>query len=402
MATILFCSWMVRHPVGGVLSNNLQFLTGFRRLGHDVYLLEKAGYVASCFDPERRVVSDDCSCGIRRVGQLLEQHGLRGKWCYVSADGTYHGMTPSDVDAAVARADVFIDRGLHRSWDEETADVPVRVLLDPDPGFRQVKLANAVAGGTPLPEYDAYFTYGHNIGTPRSTAPTAGARWRHVFHPVDTALYPPAPPPARGASWTTVMHWRALEQVEYAGRVYGMKDVQFRYFEDVPTRVTVPMEVAVEGSAAPVDRLRESGWRVVPALEATVSYASYHDYLRRSLGEFSVVKDVYRRLSVGWFSDRSAAYLAHGRPVIVQGNGIAGHLPIGEGLFEVADVHEAVDAIEQVARDPARHSAAARRIAEEHLDSGVVLGHFLDELGITSPAKQTRIANPTKQRSTSR
>jgi hypothetical protein len=402
VATILLCSWMVRHPVGGVLSNNLQFLTGFRRLGHDVYLLEKAGYEESCFDPERRMNSDDCSCGIRRVGRLLDQHDLRGKWCYVSADGVYHGMSQSEVESAIAQADLFIDRGLHRSWDDETVDVPIRVLLDPDPGFRQVKLANAVAGGRPLPVYDAYFTYGHNIGTVRSTAPTAGVRWRHVFHPVDTALYAPPPPPAAGAAWTTVMHWRALERVEYAGRMYGMKDVQFCHFEDVPTRVTVPMEVAIEGSSAPVARLRARGWRVVSALDATVSYASYHDYLCRSFGEFSVVKDVYRQLSVGWFSDRSAAYLAHGRPVIVQSNGIAGHLPLGEGLFEVADVHEAVDAIEQVARDPARHSAAARRIAEEHLDSRVVLGRFLHELGLTSPAKETRISNPTKQRSASR
>jgi hypothetical protein len=265
-----------------------------------------------------------------------------------------------------------------------------------------VKLANARADGRPVPTYDAYYTYGHNIGTARSTAPTAGVRWRHVFHPVDTALHPPAPPPARGGAWTTVMHWRALEYVEYAGRRYGMKDVQFRHFEDVPTRVRVPMEVAIEGSSAPFDRLRERGWRVVSALDATVSYASYHDYLRRSCGEFSVVKDVYRQLNVGWFSDRSAAYLAHGRPVIVQGNGIDGHLPTGEGLFEVADVDEAVDAIEQVSQDPARHSAAARQIAEEHLDSRVVLGRFLDEIGIDSPGTKTRTSIPTKQRSASR
>jgi hypothetical protein len=401
VATILFCSWMVRHPVGGVLSNNLQFLTGFRRLGHDVYLLEKAGYDDSCFDPERRLMSDDCSCGIRRVGRLLEQHGLGDNWCYVSAAGTYYGMSSTEVDSIVARADVFIDRGLHRSWDEETADVPVRVLLDPDPGFRQVKLANAVARGRSLPHYDAYFTYGHNIGTHGSTAPTAGLPWRHVFHPIDTTLYAPTSP-VPGGPWTTVMHWRALEYVEYAGQMYGMKDVQFRHFEDLPARVRAPMEVAVEGSSAPVDRLRESGWRVVPALDATVSYASYHDYLRQSAGEFSVVKDVYRQLNVGWFSDRSAAYLAHGRPVIVQGNGIHGHLPTGEGLFEVADVQEAVDAIEQVSKDPTRHSAAARQIAEEHLDSRVVLGRFLDELGIGSPGTKTRIAIPTMQRSASR
>jgi hypothetical protein len=401
MATILFCSFAVRHPVGGVLSNNLQFLTGFRRLGHDVYLLEKAGYDESCFDPERRVSSDDCSCGIRRIGRLLDRHDLRGKWCYVAADGSYHGMSRSEVESVIARADLFIDRGLHRSWDEETAEVPVRVLLDPDPGFRQVKLAQAAASGRSLPRYDAYYTYGHNIGTRRSSAPAAGLRWRHLFHPVDTALYAPGPPPLPDAPWTTVMNWQPLDRVEYAGRVYGMKDAQFRHFEDLPARVSVPMEVAVEGRSVPEDRLRASGWRVVSALDVTASYATYHDYLRRSFGEFSVVKDVYRRLRVGWFSDRSAAYLAHGRPVVVQSNGIGGHLPIGEGLFEVADVDEAVDAIEQVGRDPARHSAAARRIAEEHLDSRVVLGRFLDELGITAPPTQRRITSRTKERSAS-
>jgi hypothetical protein len=402
MATILFCSWAVRHPVGGVLSNNLQFLTGFRRLGHDVYLLEKAGYDESCFDPERRVMSDDCSCGIRRIGRLLDRHGLHGKWCYVAADGSYHGLSRFEVESAIARADLFIDRGLHRSWDEETADVPVRVLLDPDPGFRQVKLANAVAKGRPVPPYDAYYTYGQNVGTARSTAPTSGVRWGHLFHPVDSALYMPAPPPTPGAPWTTIMHWRALEWVEYSGRVYGMKDVQFRHFEDLPTRVNVPMEVAVEGSHVPVDSLRERGWRVESAVDVTTSYATYHDYVRRSFGEFSVVKDVYRGLNVGWFSDRSAAYLAHGRPVVVQTNGVAGHLPIGEGLFEVADVNEAAEAIERVARDPARHSAAARRVAEEYLDSRVVLARFLDELGMTSPRSQTSSFSPTRQRSASR
>jgi glycosyltransferase involved in cell wall biosynthesis len=398
MATILFSSFAVRHPVGGVLSNNLQFLTGFRRLGHDVYLLEKAGYDESCFDPERRLSGDDCSCGTRRIGQLLDQHDLHGKWCYVAADGSYHGMCQSEVESVIVRADLFIDRGLHRSWDDETAEVPVRVLLDPDPGFRQVKLAHAAAKGRPAPVYDAYYTYGHNVGTPRSLAPTAGLRWRHLFHPVDTVLYLPGPPPTPGSPWTTIMNWRALEQVAFSGRVYGMKDAQFQYFEDIPTRVSVPMEVAVEGASVPEGRLREKGWRVVSALDATASYATYHNYLRRSFAEFSVVKDVYRGLNVGWFSDRSAAYLAHGRPVVVQANGIAGHLPVGEGLFEVADADEAVDAIERVRRDPARHSAAARRIAEEHLDTRVVLGRFLDELGLASP----RRAITAKQRSASR
>jgi hypothetical protein len=383
VATILLCSFMVRHPVGGVLSNNLQLLTGFARLGHDVYLIEKAGYENSCFDPDQRVSSDDCSCGVRRVGQLLARHGLARRWCYVAADGSYHGLSRHEVQTVIAAADVFIDRGLHRSWDEETADVPRRILVDPDPGFRQVKMAREVASGAAPVRYDACYTYGHNIGTDRSPAPSAGLTWRHVFHPVDVARYPRSSPPAGGAC-TTIMNWRSLEQVRFDGRTYGMKDLQFARFEDLPKRVDVPLEVAVEGRGVPVARLAASGWRVAAALDVASTYADYHRYIESSLAEFSVVKDVYCGLNVGWFSDRSAAYLAHGRPVIVQDNGLAGHVPTGEGLFEVADVEEAAEAVERVAREPERHSRAARRIAEEYFDTGVVLGRFLDEIGIPS------------------
>jgi hypothetical protein len=389
VATILLSSYVIRHPVGGVLSNNLQFLTGFRRLGHDVYLLEKAGYESSCFDPERRVSGDDCSAGARRIGELLDRHDLHGRWCFVSSDGAYHGMSRRQVEAVIGRADVFIDRGLHQSWDEEVAGVPIRVLMDPDPGFRQVKLANDLARGRPVPAYDAYYTYGQNIGTGRSTAPTAGVRWRHVFHPVDTSLYLPGPPPGRDAPCTTVMNWTPLEPVSHQGRTYGMKDVQFPRFEDLAMRVDVAMEIAVEGRRVPVEQLRRKGWSVVAALDVTATYDSYHRYLRRSLAEFSVVKDVYCGLGVGWFSDRSAAYLAQGRPVVVQDNGIAGHLPTGEGLFEVATIDAAVDAIQRVSAEPERHRRAARRIAEELLDTGVVLGRFLAELGVTGPTGST-------------
>jgi hypothetical protein len=384
MATIILSSYVIRYPVGGVLSNNLQFLTGFRRLGHEVYLVEKAGYDESCFDPERRVSSDDCGAGVRLIAELLDAHGLGGRWCYVAADGGYHGMTREEVDDVFDRADLFIDRGLHQTWDEEADGVAVRVLLDPDPGLRQVRLDHARAKGRALPAYDAYYTYGHNIGTPRSHAPTAGLTWRHVFHPIDTALYRPHRPVTSGRC-TTIMNWHALDHVVHDGEVYGMKDVQFPRYEGLPRLVEVPMEVAVEGPRIPRQRLTDAGWHVVSALDVTATYESYLTYITSSLAEFSVVKDVYHRFNVGWFSDRSAAYLAHGRPVVVQDNGIADHLPVGEGLFEVADQDQAADAIARIAREPERHAQAARCIAEEHLDARVVLKRFLGELGVGSP-----------------
>ena len=383
MAKIVLSSYVIRYPLGGVLSSNLQFLTGFRRLGHDVVLVEKAGYEDSCFDPVRGITSDDCSYGIRTVDRLLARHGLAGRWCYVAADGTYHGLTRDEVERVCAGANLFIDRGAHHTWDDETSAVPVRVLLDPDPGHRQVTMERARQRGADDTPYDAYYTYGHNIGTPRSPAPTAGRPWRHVFHPVDTLLYRRQRMPDGGA-FTTVMNWRSLPSAVLDGRRYGMKDVEFARFERLPSMVDVPLEVAVEGRHVPAARLVAQGWRLTSALDVTRSLESFRRYVTASLGEFSVVKEVYAGLNVGWFSDRSAAYLAHGRPVVVQANGIADHLPVGEGLFEVADVAEAADAITRIAREPERHAAAARRVAERYLDTSVVLGRLLSALGIPS------------------
>jgi glycosyltransferase involved in cell wall biosynthesis len=178
------------------------------------------------------------------------------------------------------------------------------------------------------------------------------------------------------------MNWHALQEVEFGGRTYGMKDRQFPNFEALPSLVGATMEVAVEGRDVPLERLRQLGWSVVSALDVTASYDEYLQYIARSSAEFSVVKDVYHGLRTGWFSDRSAIYLAHGRPVVVQDNGIAAHLPVGEGLFEVADVDEAAAALSRIAADPARHATAARRIAREHLDTSVVLGRLLTDLDI--------------------
>jgi hypothetical protein len=324
---------------------------------------------------------------------MLRKHGLAGRWCYVAADGTYHGMDRAEVERVFARADLFIDRGLHETWDAESAGVAVRVLLDPDPGLRQVNMERARRNGAPVPQYDAYYTYGRHIGTERSTAPTVGLAWHHVFHPVDTRLHQPhSLLPDR--PFTTVMNWRSLPPVEIDGARYGMKDVEFDKFLGLPRLVDVPCEVAVEGHDVPFEMLRDAGWSVVPAIATTSSMAAYNDYIDGSRGEFSVAKEVYVGLNAGWFSDRSATYLARGRPVVVQDNGLEGVLPLGEGLFAVRDADAAADAIRAITAEPERHAKAARRIAREFLDTDVVLGRFLDELGIAS--RPRRAATPAR------
>jgi hypothetical protein len=368
---------MVRYPLGGNLSWSLQWLVGLHRLGHDVYLVEKSGYDRSCFDPSRREMSDDCAYGTAVVDDLLRRFGLEDRWCYVDRTGTYHGMSRRAVEAAVGAADLLLDIGSHGAWWEEASSAGARVYVDGEPGAYQMKLA---ASGAVPPAYDYFFTNGANIGTPRAAAPDAGIRWHHVFNPVVTDLFDAGPAP-RGAPFTTVMNWQSHAPQTFGGRTYGQKDVEFGRFVRLPQMVDVPCEVAVAGSA-PRSALESAGWRVREAHEVTVTYDSFGDYVDRSAGEFSVCKNVYVDTNSGWFSDRSAVYLASGRPVVLQDTGFSSHLPCGEGLFAVRTVEEAADAVQAVQRDRARHEAAARAVALEHLDATVVLGRMLRMIGI--------------------
>lgn len=393
MARVVLGSYMVRYPLGGMMSWVLQYLTGFLRLGNDVYVVEKADYPDACYDPSRDVVGDDCSYGVAMVHAQLDCLGLGDRWCFVDSRGEYHGLSRERVEAVFRSADLFVDMGTHGSWMREAAASWARVLIDGEPGFTQIKMAHRQENGERLPEYDAYYTTGRNVGTSASDAPTAGRRWRPIFHPVDTRRLTQAPAPPAGAPFTTVMNWRSHEPVRYRGTAYGQKDREFGKFIGVPRATGVPFELAVSEDA-PRDRLAAAGWRLRKASEATRSVPAFHDYLRSSRGELGVCKEVFVSLRTGWFSDRSAAYLAHGRPVVVQANGISGHLPVGEGLFEVADVAEAADAIARIQREPERHAAAARRLAERHLDTSVVLARFLTELGVPSAPKPAAGVSP--------
>ncbi len=147
------------------------------------------------------------------------------------------------------------------------------------------------------------------------------------------------------------------------------------------------IEIALNIDSADPDLglLHENGWHV-ESPEVVATPARYRDYVAGSRGEFSCVKGGYAGTHGGWFSDRSACYLAVGRPVVLQATGFADRLPTGRGLFSVANVEEAAWAIQTIRREYALHSAAARAIAREHFDSAKVVAGLLKEAGIAGVA----------------
>jgi hypothetical protein len=371
---------MVRYPLGGMMSWVLQYLTGLTKLGHEVYFVEKYGYPGSCFNPVTRSMSDNCSYGVHAVQKLLSKFQLGDNWCFVARDGTYYGIARGNIESLFTEADLFIDMGTHGAWLEEAAVTPIKVLLDGEPGYTQIRMANN-AYGENNQAYDRYFTNGLNIGTPASIAPDAGIRWEHIPHPIDTeqVIYSQ---PQREGPFSTIMNWRSHDPVTYNGKSYGQKDVEFNKIIELPGKIREKMEVAVAGNQVPRDKLRNNLWNVVNGHEVTRDYDTFLNYLRKSKGEFSICKNVFVATNSGWFSDKSAMFLALGRPVVLQDTGFSEHLPCGMGLFAFRTEEEALEAIDRVSKDYRENTKKAREIACEYLEAGKIMQKFLDQIGI--------------------
>ena len=381
MARIILDSYMVHYPLGGILSWVLQYLVGFQRLGHEVYFVEKSPYPGSCYDPVADAMTDDCSQGVATVAALMVRFGLQDRWCYVDSAGRYHGLPRERVAEVFRSADLFIVMGTYGDWLADADRCGLRVLVDGEPAFSQMLLETRSAAGRAAPSYDHYYTPGVNIGTALSTAPAAGRHWRPLFNPVVVDLFP-LRPVAAGAPFTTVMNWQSHRTIEFGGTTYGQKDVEFAKFLELPARTVAPVEVAVSGKGVPTERLVAAGWRLRWANDVSKSVDAYWDYIRASRGEFSVCKHVFVATNCGFFSDRSAAYLASGRPVVLEETGFSAHLPCGEGLFAVRTVDDAAAALDAIVSDYGRHARRAREIAVEHLSAAKVLGKLLRELGV--------------------
>jgi hypothetical protein len=370
------------------LSWTLNWLLGFHRLGHEVYLVEKSGsWRNGCFDVSAGVMSDDCSFGVAAVQQLLERHDLRDRFCFVNWAGTYHGLPRGQMQELFRSADLFVDisggvvHPVEETWLSEAAGARLRVCVDGEPGYTQMKMETTAAKGLTLAEYDHYYTVGGNLSTDKSTAPTAGKQWRATFDPVNPDLLRILPPPP-DAPFTTVMAWQSHKPVVYGGNTYGQKDVEFAKFIGLPRLTSAAMEIAVAGQNVPRERLRALNWRVRDSHTATSTYDRFVEYIQASRGEFTVCKNVFVATNTGWFSDRSAVYLASGRPVVMQETGFSDWLPCGLGLFAVKTADEAAQAIDVIQCDFDRQSRAAREIACEYLSAPKVVAKILRDVGL--------------------
>lgn len=390
---IVILGMLTKIPVGGVVWLVGQYAVGFQRLGFDVYYVEAHGRTPSMFMQSEH--DDGVASACAFIDSQLARFGLSRKWAYHAVhhgDGCY-GMSLQELRRLYHDAALIIN--LHGSTvplEEHSAGGRL-VYMGTDPADVEIEVSQGVQETIEyLEPHFAFFTWGLNHGNPDCLLPWSG-RFPFVpsAPPVVMDFWDDGGPPGR--SFTTIGNWRQeYRDVVFNGERYTWsKHHEFMKVIDLPQRVSQPLELALSSYTEDDRRMLEAhGWAVRGGLELSLDPDTYREYIQRSRGEFSAAKDQNVRLRTGWFSERSATYLAAGRPLVVQDTGFGNALPTGEGLLAFSDICTAAASIDTVNSDYKRHSLAATEVAREMFNYDVVLGAVLEHVGLSSTATPPR------------
>jgi hypothetical protein len=382
---IVFLGMMSRLPVAGALWGTMQYLVGFKRLGYDVYYVE-----AHASTPTRlmkRADDDSSALAAEFIDRVMRRFDLGDKWAFhaLHDDGRCYGMTEGQLKELYRSAALLINyHGCTVPLPEHYATGRL-IYLETDPVAVEIEVYHQQEATIAyLEPHCAFFTWGLNYGHPDCQVPLPG---RFPFKPVPPVVVCDLwEALGNGAAdvFTTVGNWKQKGEVCFKGEVYTWsKHHEFLKFLEVPRRTNQAFELAL-GKCDEADRqlLESHGWRVRPAWDFTRDLDDYRSYIAHSRGEFTVAKDQNVRLRSGWFSERSAQYLAAGKPVITQETGFSNVLPTGKGLFGFSTMEEIVAAVERINSAYEQHSRAARALAREYFSYDVVLKRILTEMGL--------------------
>jgi hypothetical protein len=230
--------------------------------------------------------------------------------------------------------------------------------------------------------HQAFFSFGENVGTPAFPVPLHGFHWQPTRQPIVTDFWKSDAPPASDARFTSVANWNTsgLKDVVWRGEKYlWSKSLEFLKFAEAPVRAGEPFELATNlRDSATIARLTSLNWKLVAPEQLSIDIDLYQRYLHESKGEFTVAKDQYVRLNTAWFSDRSACYLAAGRPVVTQETGFTRLYGGKRGLFAFRTLDEIAEAVREINADYPLHAKAAFEIATEYFEATKVLQQLLD------------------------
>ncbi len=379
--TILLSGMIATVPhQGGATWAVLQYLLGFKRLGHKVYFVEplQEGKVQPAGAPLA------LSANAAYFRQVMADFGLDGSSALLLA-GTREtvGMPYTQLCRIARRADLLVNISGMLAGEIPTDMIPLRVYLDLDPAFSQLWQAQGIDmhfGG-----HTHFVTVGQALGRSDCLVPTFGLPWIPTLQPVVLEHWPVAER-VRHDAMTTVTNWRGYGSIEYHGVFYGQKVHSMRQFITMPTLTNEKFMLALAidpCESKDLTALANNRWHLLDAAQVVNTPSSYRQFIQGSKGEFGIAKSGYVASRCGWFSDRSICYLASGRPVLAQETGFSRFLPTGEGLFAFETSEQVLAGIDALRGNYLRHARAARSIAEDLFDSDKVLSRLFQRIGVT-------------------
>lgn len=371
---------------GGEAWVRLSWALGMRRLGFETYFVERLA-AASCVDQEGREADFEASANRAFFEKVIDDFGLSGRAGLLCDEGERSiGFGRAEIEQLAGDAELLVNISGHLTIAPILRAARTSLYVDVDPGFTQLWHADpgvpfAVSG------HDHYATVGLNLGKSVCRIPDCGLEWIATLPPVLSEEWPATPPPAGPPRFTTVASWRApFGASALDGDSVRLKHHAFRRLIELPERVgDAVFELALDihdGDRADRRALEDHGWHLVEPREVAATPQAFRTYVVGSTAELSAAQGVYTETVSGWFSDRTAAYLASGRPTVVEDTGIAESVEAGEGLLGFASLEQAIEGVEAVRRDYSRRATAANAFASRHLDSDVVLGRLLTRLGV--------------------
>jgi hypothetical protein len=385
---IVVMGFMGSIPIAGVIWQHIHYIVGLRRLGHDVYYVEDSARLP--YNPETFEITNAFDYAAHILDRLAREFDFKNHWGFCARYLKRHptaGLALKKIRLLYREADAILNICGAQEFNDDLLVSDRIVYVESDPGVEQIKVDNRRRSTIEyLGRHSALFTFGENVGTKKFPVPLHGLKWQPTRQPIVLDFWKTHRSPPRAAVFTSVANWSTsrIKDITWRGRKYlWSKSREFLRFIAAPKKAGEPFELAtnIKDARTRAQFLRND-WRLESPLQMSVDYWLYRDYIQRSKGEFTVAKDQYVRLNTAWFSDRSACYLAAGRPVIIQETGFTKYYGGDAGLLSFRSVGEISTAVKKINADYAKHSRAAREIAREVFDAKKVLASLLERAGI--------------------
>ncbi len=384
---IVVMGFMAGCPIAGVVWQHIHYIVGLQRLGYEVFYIEDSARLP--YDPLTGQVNVSFDYAASKLEALARQFGFEERWAFCARylpEQTCVGMSRQRIKELYQYADAILNVCGSQELNEDLLKSERIIYVESDPGVEQIRIDNE----DPYPVYylsqhHTLFSFGENIGRPEFPVPLHEFQWFPTRQPVVTDFWKTDYLPPAGAVFTSVANWNTSgKDIEWRGdKFLWSKSLEFLRFIEAPALAGEPFELAtIIADGTIVGRFEANGWRVADPSATSIDHNRYLRYLQTSKGEFTVAKDQYVRLHTGWFSDRSACYLAAGRPVITQQTGFTQHYGHHGGLFAFETLEQIPEAVRAINADYAMHSKAASEIAAEYFEATKVLSRLLDTAGI--------------------